>query len=242
MELDEIEKIVKKKSNYKCVICHKNTEECYAIDNEKGISEDNMISLCYFCANEYLGNPETIKQIKQMRDYWYEQTERAIKELGNADILPIEEETISKTSRNLSAIYHVVYENEGLEESAKTIYNLLYSAKEQALNNKRILYLDIDGHTDEYGRFDSEMIELQQDFIVGTLLPYFYEIHTPMFDIKNANPQREDIPREMTFLPNEEQLLKYIKKEIQEGGFLLEKLKKEYYTETKKIIYRKKSK
>lgn len=241
MELEDLEKIIKQKSDHKCVICHKEAEQIYALKETNEIIEDNMILLCHFCAHKYLGNKDTLKQIKQIRDYWYDQVERAIKEIGTTDIL-ITKEDISTDRLNVNtvAIYHVVYENEGLEESAKTIYELLYSAQEKQPNDNRILYLDIDGHTDEYGRFDREMLELQQNFIIEIILPYFYEIHTPMLDIRNTEQQRNDIPKEMNFISNEQELIKFLTKEMQSGGYLIEKLKKEYYVEKKKVIYIKK--
>lgn len=239
MDLKEIENRIKQKSNYKCVICHKHDCNSYVLEEEKGLVEDNMIPLCCFCAHKYLGNPDIRKQLKQMRDYWYEQVEKAIIQTGSIDILLAEEEVeADKLNRNTVAIYHVVYENEGLEESAKIIYELLYSAQEKQANYRRILYLDIDGHTDEYGRFDNEMIELQQNFIIEMLLPYFYEIHTPILDVRNAEPQKNDMPKEMTFISNDEELIKYIKNEINGGGYLIERLRKEYYQENKKMLYK----
>lgn len=240
MKLEEIENRVKQKSNYKCAICHKQAEQCYLIEEAREPIEDNMILLCHFCARKYLGNVEIAKQIKQMRNYWYEQVERVIQETGSTDILLTDEEIrTDKLNRNTVAIYHVVYENEGLEESAKIIYELLYAAQEKQPDYNRILYLDIDGHMDEYGRFDDEMVELQQNFIIETLLPYFYEIHTPIADIKNAELQKNDMPKEMTFISNEEELVDYIAKEIQSGGYLIERLKKEYYKENKRVLYKK---
>lgn len=138
MELEEIEERVKQKANNKCVFCHKKSEQCYALEEEKGIIEDNIIPLCYACAQQYLGNPDIVKQMKQMRDYWYEQVQKAVKQTGSTDILLTNENLKTHRLReNAVAIYHVVYENEGLEESAKTIYELLYSAQEKQENSNR---------------------------------------------------------------------------------------------------------
>ncbi len=233
MEIEEMEKIAKQKANHKCVICHAEVQNCYELDKE-------MIPLCCFCARKYLGNPDIAKQLKQIRDYWYEQVQKAIQETGNTDILlgNIEEEP-NRLDRNTVAIYHVVYETEGLEESAKSIYELLYSSQEKQPDYKRILYLDIDGHTDEYGRFDEEMIELQQDFIIGTLLPYFYEIHMPILDVKNTELQKNDVPKDMVFVKNDKDLMEYLSKQMPSGGYLIEKLEKKYYHENRKIVYKK---
>lgn len=234
MELKEIEKIIKQKSNNRCIICHNKAEQIYALE-EKDLEEDNLILLCQFCAHKYLGNPDIIKQIKQMRDYWYEQVQRAIKQTGGTEILSINEEENLDTQK--IAIYHVVYENEGLEESAKTIYELLCSAKEQGQNKPRILYLDIDGHTDKYGKFDEEMLELQQNLLLQTLLPYFEEMHTPILDVKNTEPQKNDFPKEMIFIPNEEELIKQAKQITLSGGYIIEKIQKNYYEDNKTLVF-----
>lgn len=238
MDEDKIENIVKQKSNYRCAMCHKETERCYILENEKGLTEDNMIALCYFCAQKYLGNPDIIKQIKQKRDYWYEQIEKSRKSGMEADLLQEEEITSDKLNRHTIAIYHVVYEYEGLEESAKTIHELVYSAQEKQPDYARALYLDIDGHIDEHGGFDKEMMELQQEFLMKTMLPYFQEIHMPILDIKNSNPQKNNIPPKMEFIQNEADLIQYILNEIKEGGYIIEKIKKDYGTNSEVLLYK----
>lgn len=240
MKLEEIEEKIKRKSNNKCIFCHRKMDQCYVLEEEKGITEDNMVPLCYLCAQEYLGNPDLIKQMKQMRNYWYEQVQRAVEQTGNTDILLTrEEQETHKLNSNTIAIYHVVYENERMAKSAKTIYELLYSAQQEQENYNRILYLDIDGHTDEYGRFDDEMMELQQNFIIGTLLPYFYEIHTPIIDVKNTESQKNTIPKEMIFFSNQRDVVKYFTEQMTSGGYYLEKLEKTYYKDNKVILYKK---
>lgn len=240
MKLEEMETNAKRKANNKCVICHKEVELCYAIDDEKGITEDNIVPLCHLCAQKYLGNADIAKQIKQMRNYWYEQVERAIKQTGNVNILLTNEiNEDDRLNRNRVAIYHVVYENEGLEESAKTIYNLIYSCQENNKGCERILYLDIDGHTDEYGRFDNEMLELQQNFIIETLLPYLYEIHLPIISIRNTELQKNNLPKEMHFISSKNEFESYISNEIKAGGYIIEKIQKKYYEENRKFLYKK---
>ena len=107
-------------------------------------------------------------------------------------------------------------------------------------NRNRYLYLDIDGYTDSNGVFDKEMSELLQNYIVEVLLPYFYEIHTLLLDIRNVNPQRNDIPDDFTILSTEDEMIDFLKKEIREGGYIIENTKKKYVGETKKLIYKRK--
>lgn len=61
----------------------------------------------------------------------------------------------------------------------------------------------------------------------------------PIIDVKNTEPQKDDLPKEMVFIPNEKKMLEYISNEIQAGGYLIEKLQKKYYQENKKFLYKK---
>jgi hypothetical protein len=96
------------------------------------------------------------------------------------------------------AIYHVVYTHEGFEESAQVLFRLVQDAQRQQPGKRRNLFLDIDGHRNSDGGFDSDMHELQKDFVLGFLSQFLSEIHAPLFHAKNPKPQSDDIPPELT--------------------------------------------
>jgi hypothetical protein len=92
------------------------------------------------------------------------------------------------------AIYHVVYTQEGFEESVQTLFKLVQEAQRLQPGKKRKLYLDIEGHRNSEGGFDTDMVELQKEFLLGFLSPYLSEIHAPLVSATNKKPQENDIP------------------------------------------------
>ena len=92
------------------------------------------------------------------------------------------------------AMYHVIYENEGFEESAQNLFKLVQNAQSLSPGKKRKLFLDIEGHRNSKGGFDADMLELQKEFLLGFLNIYLSEIHSPLGDTMNPMPQENDIP------------------------------------------------
>jgi hypothetical protein len=92
------------------------------------------------------------------------------------------------------AIYHVVYQHERFSESAQKLFKLIQEAERRQPGRKRQLYLDIEGHRNDQGGFDADMLELQKDFLLGFLGRYLSEIHAPLFSATNPNDQVNDIP------------------------------------------------
>jgi len=92
------------------------------------------------------------------------------------------------------AIYHVVYEHEGFEESAQNLFKLVQNAQRRKPGKKRNLYLDIENHKNDDGSFDVAMIELQNEFLLGFLSRYLSEIHAPLVKAKNSHLQDNEIP------------------------------------------------
>jgi hypothetical protein len=91
------------------------------------------------------------------------------------------------------ALYHVVFEHENFEASAQHIFEIVKYAQKNFPNQKRILFLDIEGHRNAAGGFDPDMFELQQEFLIGFLVPYLSEFYCPLIGAKNPKPQRNDI-------------------------------------------------
>ena len=99
-----------------------------------------------------------------------------------------------KSGRDAVALYHVVYEHEGFDESAQNLFKLVQSAQSVKPGKKRMLYLDIEGHRNSEGGLNADMFELLNEFLLGFLSPYLSEIHCPLFDITNTKPQENNLP------------------------------------------------
>ena len=92
------------------------------------------------------------------------------------------------------ALYHLVYADEGFEESAQALFRLVQRAQRVRPGKERKLFLDIEGHRDDEGAFDSDMLELQEHFLLGVLARYLSEIHCPLVTARNPDPQDDEIP------------------------------------------------
>lgn len=200
MPFSEIIKLeAKRKSAFRCVICRKPFVEVHHIipQIEEGKDTlDNAAPLCASCHDLYGGNPEKRKQIKQMRDYWFQMVEETSATMESS--LRIIEETTNDILKNKEvALYHVVYEYEKFEDAAQMIFELIRNAQQSYPNINRTLYLDIDGHKNKVGGFDNDMFELQKDFILGFLMPYLHKVYMPICIVENPKFQKNDIPEEI---------------------------------------------
>ena len=66
----------------------------------------------------------------------------------------------------------------------------------------RRLYLDIEGPRNEQGGYDRDRLELQQDVILGFLLPFVSAVHIPLgLHVENPHPQQDDVPGELVIQP-----------------------------------------
>lgn len=102
-------------------------------------------------------------------------------------------------------LYHRVMRRENFEKAAKDLFDLLRIAQVKSPNINRILYVDIDDHKNSKGGFDHDMFELQQDFGVGFLGKFFSEVHFPLIDFINPNPQCNDIPADLSIFSPDNQ-------------------------------------
>jgi hypothetical protein len=76
---DSVRKEAQRKAHFQCVACHRPFVEVHHImpQSEGGPDTlDNAAPLCSGCHGIYGGNPDFRKQIKQMRDNWYDVCER----------------------------------------------------------------------------------------------------------------------------------------------------------------------
>lgn len=97
-------------------------------------------------------------------------------------------------------IYHRIMKRENFEVAARDLLNLVYSAQKTSPNMDRVLYVDIDGHRNEEGGFDADMLELQKEYGIGFLLQFVKEINFPLACVKNHNEQNNDIPEKLQII------------------------------------------
>ncbi|MFF2480414.1 HNH endonuclease [Paenibacillus sp. NPDC058071] len=215
----------KRKACFRCVICYKKFVEVHHIVSQaNGGSDiiDNAAPLCASCHDLFGGNPEKRKQIREMRDHWFELMERRYN--GEINIIePIDEEpnNINLLNSKGIAIYHIVYEHEDFETSATILVKLLQNAQRQYPNRKRYLYLDIQGHKNENGGFDFDMLELQKYFALGFLMQFFTEIHLPLIGVENNNLQKNDVPLDFEIITDDKELIERLKRESKEKHFVI---------------------
>jgi hypothetical protein len=99
---------------------------------------------------------------------------------------------INKEKQSI-AIYHQVKKHENFEKSAEILFNLIKDAQKKAPNQKRILFLDIEGHKNSVGGFDRDMVELQVDFVPEFLSQWLSEVNMPLAHFEISN-QKNNIP------------------------------------------------
>ena len=135
-----------------------------------------------------------------------------IKDLNNITLIEDTPENFKQVENKGIAIYHNIYSYEGFEESANILIDLIKNSQKESPNNKRFLYLDIQGHRNDNEGFDADMFELQSKFILGFLMPYLTEAHLPLISVKNKNYQKNDIPHEVAIFPSEREAIKFTEK------------------------------
>jgi hypothetical protein len=200
---ERVKHLAKIKSAFRCCVCHKPFVEVHHLTPEAdgGPSDiSNAAPLCSSCHDLYGANPDKRKTLRQMRDYWWELMEKRENQLTDLseEIVPYQVDSDPNFEGGLHdkkiAIYHLVFEDESFEVAAQTIAELIVKAQEAEPNQKRCLYLDIEGHRNELGGFDEDMFELQRYFLMGFMMPYLTELHVPLGGYINTKYQRNDVP------------------------------------------------
>ena len=196
---------VKRKACFRCVICHQAFVEVHHIipQSEGGDdSEDNAAPLCAGCHDLYGGNPEKRRQIRQMRDHWYEEMEKRYNgELSLFDPIPVLDARQRMRTEKGVALYHYVYSHENFEETAQMLFKMVKNARDQFPGKPRYLYLDIEGHRNQAGGFDRDMFELQSHFLPEFLGKYLCAFYVPLGDFEHKAPQQEDMPDGLKIFP-----------------------------------------
>lgn len=123
----------KRRSAFRCCVCHHLFVEIHhIIPQEEGGPDtlDNAAPLCARCHDIYGDNPKKQKQLREMRDYWWElMAERAgflttVEDLSDLAVVTADPTPEDKLSGKVIAIYHCVYAHEDFETAAKTIWEL----------------------------------------------------------------------------------------------------------------------
>jgi uncharacterized CHY-type Zn-finger protein len=120
------------KAHFACVACHQPFVEVHhIIPQAQGGSDDidNAAALCAYCHDLIGGNPEKRKQIRQMRDFWYEFCEKRFRDSASSH-LNAEIETIKATQHEhgalLSGIKHAFehyYTTQGVQLAEATTFS-----------------------------------------------------------------------------------------------------------------------
>ena len=95
---------------------------------------------------------------------------------------------------NTVSLYHVVSETDHFDAAAQNIFNLVKEAQEKYPDWPRVLYLDIQGHLDELGRFQDDMVELQQEFLIAALGKFLTALDLPLVSVVNPELQDNNLP------------------------------------------------
>lgn len=98
---------------------------------------------------------------------------------------------------NTVSIYHVVAEGDDFEAAAQDIFALMKEAQDRFPDWPRVLYLDIQGHLDDQGRFTEDMVELQQEFLIAAMGKFFTALAMPLVAVVNPDEQVNDLPDEL---------------------------------------------
>jgi len=188
----------KRKSAFRCCICHRPFVEVHHIVPQAEGGPDtfsNAATLCSSCHDLYGGNPEKRKIIRQMRDHWWELmgkrelTLTLSKEVGDHCIIEENQHSSGNLKSKSIALYHIVFKDEDFKTAANHLYEIVKHAQAEGPNQGRVLFLDIEGHRNKKGGFDRDMFELQKEFIIGFLIQFLTEVHTPLYHLINPRLQ-----------------------------------------------------
>ncbi|MEW2167401.1 HNH endonuclease [Streptomyces sp. NPDC007084] len=97
-------------------------------------------------------------------------------------------------------MYHDMRVEEDFTKCATRLFAVLKTAARVSPGAPRHVYLDIQGHRNAVGGFDADALEIVREFLLGFLRPYLTEITTPLYRVRNPEPQREDIPDALNVL------------------------------------------
>ena len=103
---------------------------------------------------------------------------------------------------NTVAIYHVVAPSDTFEAATQAVFARIQEAQTRFPDWPRLLYVDIEGHLDELGRFEEDFVEFQQEFAFSCIAPFCTALDLPLTGpLLNPEPQRNDLPDALVLAP-----------------------------------------
>ncbi|CAN5601708.1 hypothetical protein BH23BAC4_BH23BAC4_00500 [soil metagenome] len=95
---------------------------------------------------------------------------------------------------NTVSIYQIVEMDDTFETAAQEAFGLLREAQNRFPDWPRVFYLDVIGHEGDAGGFHPDFSEFQQEFLLGTMGPFYTALHLPLTGgLVNPEPQRNDM-------------------------------------------------
>lgn len=96
---------------------------------------------------------------------------------------------------NTVSLYHIVAPEDTFAKASHELFGMLHQAQQLFPGWPRILYLEIDGHRTESGKFEPDFFEYQQEFLFGVIAPFLTAFEAPLTGpLLNPAPQRNDVP------------------------------------------------
>jgi hypothetical protein len=105
-----------------------------------------------------------------------------------------EQPGIAMNFDNTISLYHVVEAGHDFDRAARDLFALIKEAQDRYPDWPRVLYLDIGGHLDNLGRFEPDMVELQQEFLIAAMGKYLTALDMPLVSVVNPELQSNDVP------------------------------------------------
>lgn len=106
----------------------------------------------------------------------------------------------TRTANGLVVIYHRVRAREDHDSTVRALWKILHYAQTKFPNQDRQLLLDIEGHRNPAGVFDTDMFDVQTQFVVGVLMNFLKEARTPVGVFQNTHEQNNDVPEQLDVL------------------------------------------
>ena len=100
---------------------------------------------------------------------------------------------------NTVSIYLVVTPEDTFHQAAQSAFAAMKDAQVRYPDWPRVFYLDIAGHINEYGNFEDDFVEFQQEFWFSAIAPFLTGFELPLTGaLINPDAQRNDLPDVLT--------------------------------------------